>query len=112
VELVLEALPLGRVGAVVLGGPDLILLAAHLAHHFLDPGAEPRGLRLDVLVGQIPEPRLVRVDLLDQGAELLHFALVTIADDRAHQLLQHPAFSPSRATPVVARAVYSCPAAM
>jgi peptide/nickel transport system substrate-binding protein len=28
---------------------------------------------------------IVRVDLLDQRTEFLHFALVTIADDRAHQ---------------------------
>ena len=89
VELVLELLALDRIGTVVLGAPDLVALLPHRAHHLLDPGPEPGRLRLDVVVRELPQPRFVRVDLLHEGTELLHFAIVATADERAHQLLQH-----------------------
>src|SRR5690606_9176073 len=102
VEPVLDRLPLHRVGAVPLGGEQLVHGGAQLARPLGEDAAEPGGLALDGGIVQPGQPGLVLPDLGEDRLQLPRLARVARPEVGAEDLLDRavpPSARRYRATP-------------
>ena len=89
VEAALEAVPLVRILAVVLGLPHFLEFGLRGAEPLGQARAEARRLSADLLVGERGEPCLFCLDGFDDRPDLLHFPVVLRAEDHLYQFLDH-----------------------
>ena len=89
VEATLQLVALDRVGAAVLGGPDLLQLGFDRAGPLGQPLAELRGLGLQLALAERLEPLFFGVDPVHHRLEALPLAVEASAEDRCHHGFDH-----------------------
>src|SRR5262249_35350963 len=89
VKPALEAVPLHRVGAAVLGLAHLFQLGLEGADALLETLPEEDGLGLELILTQVLETLLVGVNRLDDRLEPLTLSIEPRTEDRGHQILDH-----------------------
>ena len=88
-EPALELIPLDRIGAAVLGLPNLLQLGLERAGALSQTLAKPGRLGLQLGLAQLLEPLLVAVDLVHDRLDALALPVESRAEDRRHQCLDH-----------------------